>query len=105
MMRAQLLRERLLIVTTIDRYRLKTHLARVLNAEMAQSADAVNCDHISRASTGVAEGVVNRHPRAHEWSSFFRGNFIGDRGERSCGRDQVLRITTVEVNAGDFAID
>ena len=54
MMRAKLARELLFVITTIDRHGLETHLSRVLNSEMAQSADAVNCDDVSSASTRVA---------------------------------------------------
>src|SRR5689334_14966179 len=72
---------------------------------MAQPADAVNRDDVSSASAGVPQCVVDRHPRAHEWSSFFSRNFIRDRRERTCRCDHVLRISTVEVNASHFAID
>src|SRR5690242_10239405 len=104
-MRAELLCECLLVVAAVDRHSLKTHLSCVLDAEMAQSADAVNRNDVSSASTGVAQRVVDRHPCAHEWSSFFGGNFIGNCCERTCGCNHVLGVTAIEVYARNFTID
>jgi hypothetical protein len=49
-MRAELLRERLFVVTSVDSNRLKSHSSRVLNSKMAQAADAVYCHDVSGAS-------------------------------------------------------
>src|SRR5512132_84419 len=99
MMRAQLLRERLFVVTSIDSYGLKPHPSRILNAEMAQPADTMNCDYVSGASTRVTQRVVNRDTGAHEWSGFLSRNFIGDRGERSRRGNHVFSVSSIEVNA------
>src|SRR6185503_13642888 len=104
-MRAELARERLFVVAAIDRHRLKSHSPRVLNSEMAQSADAVNRDYISRPSTGVAQRVVNRNTGAHEWSGFLRRNFVRDRRKGNGRCNHVLRIATIEIEPSHLAID
>jgi hypothetical protein len=49
MMGAELSREFFLVVTAVDSYGLESHPARVLNAEMSQSADAVHRNQLSGA--------------------------------------------------------
>jgi hypothetical protein len=78
-MRAQLLRERLFVVAAVDRDRFKPHLSRVLNTEMAQSTDTVNCDNVSGPSTSVSQRVINRPAGTHERPRFFRRQFFGNR--------------------------
>src|SRR6185503_16634345 len=104
-MRAQLLRERLFVVPAVDRYGLKAHLSRVLNAEMAQPADTVNCDDVSSASARVSQRVVNRNAGTHEWPGLFRRNFIRDRRQRICRCNHVLSVSTIEIKPGHFTID
>src|SRR5215213_9353517 len=104
MMRTQLLRERLFVVTAVDRDGLEAHLSRVLNTEMAQSTDAVNCDHISSPSTRVAQRVIDRNPGAHEWSRFFCRDFIRNRRQRRRRRNHVLSIAAIEVDPRDLSI-
>src|ERR1051325_718005 len=105
MMRAQLLRERLFVIAAVDRNSLKTHLSRVLNNEMAYPTDTVNCDYISSTSAGVSQSVVNRHTSTHERPGLFRRNFIRNCRESSRGRNHVLRVSTIEIDARNFAID
>src|SRR5882724_1997993 len=72
---------------------------------MAQPADAVHCDDLSGARTGIAQRVVDRNARTHEGSRFLRRQFIWNSGQ-SCHRcDHVLGIPTVEIDAGHFSID
>ncbi len=47
--RAQLLGQRFLVAATADRNRAKTHLTRVLNAQVTQAADALHRHQISGA--------------------------------------------------------
>src|SRR6185295_4473142 len=104
-MRTELLRECFFVVTAVDCDSPKSHLSSVLNTEMAQAADTVNRDEVSCASTGVAQRVVNRNAGTHEWSGFFCWNFIRNRRNRIRRRDHVLRVTSIEVDACNFAID
>src|SRR6185369_2592502 len=105
LMSAQLLRECLFVVTAIDCDSLKSHLPCVLNSEMAETADAVNCHHVSSASTRVAQRVVNCDAGAHEWSGFFCWNFVRNRRNRICRRDHVFGVTSIEIDTSHFAID
>src|SRR5215213_9914055 len=104
-MRAELSRKFLFVVAAVDRDGLKTHLSRVLNTEMAESADAVNGDDVSSTRTRVAQRVVDRNARTHEWSCFFRRNLIRNRSQHGGWCNQVLGISTIEVDPGDFSID
>ena len=46
-MRAQLLRQWFLVLPTADRDRVESHLARVLDAKMSESADAMHRDDVT----------------------------------------------------------
>src|SRR5258708_1379005 len=72
---------------------------------MAQPADAVHCDDLSGARTGIAQRVVNRNARTHERSRVLRRQFIGNRGQSRHRCNHVLGIPTIEVEAGDLSID
>src|SRR5215213_10000114 len=104
-MRAELSRKLLFVVAAVNRDGLKAHLSRVLNTEVAESADAVNGDDISATSTRVAQRVVDRNAGAHEWACFFRGNLIRNRSQHRGWCNHVLGISTVEVYPGDFSIN
>src|SRR5829696_7957498 len=105
MMCAQLSCQRFLIIPTIHRNRLEAHLPRVLNSEMTEPADAVNCDDVSRARAGITERVVDRDARAHEWTSVLGGYVIGNQSERGHWCNHVLGIPAIEVDACHFSID
>src|ERR1044072_52504 len=102
---SEILCEFLFVVTAVDCDSLESHLSCVLNAEMAQAADTVNRNHVSCTRAGVAQRVVDCDAGAHEWSSFFRWNFVRNCCDRICLCDHVLSIATIEVNARDLAID
>ena len=53
----------------------------------------------------MAERVVDSDARAHERPGFFRRQFIGNHGQHRRRCDQVLGISAIEIDAGDFAID
>src|SRR2546425_3715400 len=105
MMRAELSRQRLLVVPAIDRNRFKAHLSRVLHSEMAQPADAMHCNEISGARTGISQSVEDRDARAHEWSCFFGWQFIRNCSQRRRRCDHVLGIPAIKVDARDLSID
>src|SRR6266705_932947 len=104
-MGSELSRQRFFVVSPVDRDCLKTHLPRVLNSEMSQSTDAVHCDHLSSARTGVAQRVEYRNARTHEGSGLLRREFIRNRGQSRHRRDHVFGIPTIEVETRDLSID
>src|SRR5580704_16819877 len=54
-MRAELLRQLVAVVAPVDRNDLKAHAARVLHAEVTQSADAEHRDEVASARRRVAQ--------------------------------------------------
>ena len=82
MVRAQFSRQRFLVLASADRHGLESHLPRVLNTEMSQSADAVHGDHIAAARAGIAQRVVDRDARAHERPRFLRRQVVRNRRQR-----------------------
>src|SRR6266851_7064190 len=105
MMRAELTRQRLFVVAAIDGDCFKAHLSRVLHSEMAQPADAMHCDNLSGTRTGIAQCVVDRNARTHEWSCFFGRQFIRNCSQRRRRCDHVLGIPAIKVDARDLSID
>src|SRR5256885_2918290 len=53
----------------------------------------------------MAERVEDRDASTHDRPSFFRRQFIGNHGQPRRRCDQIFRISAVEIEAGDFAID
>src|SRR5439155_21549833 len=86
-------------------HRHKSHLPRILNPEMSQSADAMHGHELAAARARVAQRVVDGNARAHERPRFLRWQFIRDGGQRCRRCDHVLGISAVEIEACDFAID
>src|SRR5262245_13477176 len=72
---------------------------------MAQSANAMHCDDVSRTGARIAQRVVNRDPSAHERSRFLGGQFIRNRRHGCYRCNHVLSVPAVEVKAGHFSID
>src|SRR5437762_10832749 len=105
MMRAELSRQRLFVIAAIDRDRLESHPACVLDTEMSESANSMHCDNLSGTRTGIAQCVVDRNARTHEWSCFFGRQFIRNCSQRRRRRDHVLGIPAIKVDARDLSID
>src|SRR5437870_3348873 len=105
MMRAEFFRQRFFLFTSAERDGLESHLPRILNSEMSQTADAVHGHEFAAARPRMAERIIDSNARAHEGPCFLRRQFIGDRSQ-SCRRcDHVLGIPAIEVETRDFAID
>src|SRR5262249_27855484 len=105
MMCAEFLSERLFVVTAVDGYGLKAHAPGVLNAEVSQSADAVHCNDVSAPGAGIAQRVVDRNARTHERPSLLCRQIVWNCCESRSGRNHVLAVTSIEIDAGDLTID
>src|SRR6266849_4177785 len=105
MMRAELSRQRLLVVPAIDGDCFKAHPTRVLHSEMAQPPDAMHCDNLSGTRIGIAQFVVDRNARTHEGSCFFGRQFIRNCSQRRRWCDHVLGIPAIKIDARDLSID
>ncbi len=99
MVRAKLFRQRLLFCAACDSDDLEAHLGRELDAEVAQPADAEDCDDIARPRDRLPQGIERRDARTHQRGGVDIGEVVGDAGERFGGRDHVLGVTAVVSDA------
>ena len=104
-MRAQFFRERLFVFPATKRHGFESHSPRVLDTEMSESADSLDRNNVTGPRPRIAQRVEHRHPCAHERSRFFRWQFVGNYGQCFRRRDHVFCITTIKIDAGDFAIN
>src|SRR6266516_3756259 len=101
----QFFRKRLFVLASAERDGIESHLPRILNSEMSQSADAVHGHNFAAARPRIAERVIDRDARAHERPRFLGWQFIRNCGERGRRCDHVFGISAIEIEARDFAID
>ncbi len=59
--RPQFLRQCLFIFSSGNGYRLESHLARKLYAQMSKTADTQNSDHVTGARAAIAKGIEGRN--------------------------------------------
>src|SRR5262249_12015183 len=76
-----------------------------LNAEMAESADALHGDEIARESPSVTEGVEGGYTGAEQRAGFGGVRAIGNQRHGFEGGDHVLLIAAVVMNPGNFEIE
>ena len=69
-----------LVWTSCDRGR-PNPSSRELNAEVAESADAEDCDEVSWASAGIPQGIKRGDPRAEQGPGIGGGNLVRNGGE------------------------
>src|SRR5262245_6749565 len=98
---AEFARQLLLVLAPPDRHGLKTHAARELHAEMAETADALHRHDVASARTRIAQRVEGGDAGAQQRRGVDGIELIGDRCERLDRRDHVVGIAAVEVNAGN----
>ena len=103
--RAEFFRQRFFVLPPANRHRHKSHLPRILESEMSQSADAMHRDHVATARARIAERIVDGDARAHERPGFLGRQFVGNRRHRFRWCDHVFGISTVEIDAGDLTIN
>ncbi len=75
-----------------------------LDSEVAEAADALDCDEVGGERAAVAEGVEGGDSGAEEWGGFDVFEGLGDGCEGFDGGDHVLRVAAVVADAGDFEV-
>src|SRR5262249_31093661 len=73
----------------------------VLNAQMAEAADALDADEISGPSAAIAKRIERGYSRAHQGPSFSRVQTCGNQGQGLMPCQHVLRVSAVAGEAGD----
>src|SRR5207249_1058405 len=104
MMRSQLPCQRFLVPPSPKSHRHESHLPRVLNSQVSQSANAVHGHDVASPRARMAQRVEYGDARAHERPGFLRRQFIRNRRQRRRRRDHMLGIPAVEIDARDLAI-
>src|SRR5207247_4552416 len=104
LVRAKFFGERSFVGTAADSDSLKSHAAGILNAEVAESADALNGNSISCAGVGVSERVENSNSGTEQRSSFWRGKICRDGGDGFGGRNHIFGVAAIEVDGGDLLV-
>src|SRR5262249_18398424 len=87
-----------------DRDHVIAGLARELDAEVAQAADALDRDQIARHRAAVAKRVVGRDPRAQQRRDLHVVEARRDRDQRLRRRHHVLLIAAVVRDSGDLEV-
>ena len=95
---------RFFIFSSSDGESAEAHLAGILDSQMAESADALNCYQIAGARARVAERVENRDAGAQQWRGLGGGKFFRNGGYRFGGHDHVFLITAVVTDAGNLFV-
>jgi hypothetical protein len=99
---AKLLRQRLFILAAADGDRAEAHLAGVLNAQVAESADSLHSNEIAGARTGIAQRIEDRNAGAKQGRSFRRRQIVGHGGHRLCRDYDVLGVAPIKTDASNF---
>jgi hypothetical protein len=98
---AKILRQLLFVRSASQRHGPESHTLRELDAEVAQTADALYRDKISGTQSGIAKRVVCRNASAQEWSRFRGCEFIGNRGESAGLGNHDLRVPAIGRDTGN----
>src|SRR5215831_14696866 len=91
--------ERLLVLTPGDRGGAEPHPRRVLDAQVAEPAEAEDRDEVARPGTAVAQRVERCHAGAHQRRGVWRGQLRGHPCEGRRRGDQVVGVAAVERDA------
>src|SRR5229473_1837507 len=98
---AQLERECALVPAARKSDRAETQLARILDAQVAQTADGVHGDEVAGAGPTVAQRVEGGDAGAEEWCRGNRIERIGHGGECLLRRHHVFGVPAVIAEAAD----
>ena len=71
---------------------------------MAEAADTLDGDEISAAGLGISKSVVHGDAGTEQRRGFVGGNVVGDKGNRLGGDDDVLGVSTIEMDTGDLFV-
>ena len=81
----------------VDRF--EAHPAGELDPEMAESADAEDCNQIAGAGTALAQCVEGRDARTEQRRGLLGGELLGNRCEGAFRHDHMVCVATVESDA------
>src|SRR5262249_40564398 len=95
-------REPFFVGSARDGHGSETHLAGVLNTEVAETSDSLHGDSVAAAGPAVAKGVERRDPCAEERTGFDRVQSLRNAGHRLDRDDRVLREASVLGDARDL---
>jgi hypothetical protein len=101
---AQLSSEGFFVFASADGESAEAHLSRILDSQMAKSADALNGDQIASARARVAKRIENRDACAKQRRGLGRGDVVWDGCDRLGGRNHVFRVTAVVADGGNFLV-
>src|SRR6202162_3683278 len=104
-MRAELARQRLLVLAARDRDGLEAHLRGALGDEMAEAAHAEHGDEVARTRAAPSERVVRGDAGAEERVRLHRRQEVRDPRQRDRGRDQKIAIAVVVGDSGNLRRD
>jgi hypothetical protein len=102
--RPELAGELLLVRAARDGDGAEAHARRVLDAEVAEAADALHGDRVTWARAAVAQRVERRDARTEERTGVRGVESVGDAGDGLARHDDVLRVATVVADPGDLAL-
>src|ERR1700728_4203661 len=99
-MRAELLRQLGAVVAPVDRNDLKAHAARVLHAEVTQSADAEHRDEVASARRRVAQRAESGESGAQQGRSGNGREILWHSDEPASFGDHHLGVAAVVLHPG-----
>jgi hypothetical protein len=105
LVRPELAGQLLLVGPARERDRSESHFGCELQAQVAQTANALNRHRVSGARAAIAECIVRRNARAEQRSRVHRLQRFGQPGQRLGRHHGVFRVATVMADAGDFRLD
>src|SRR5271168_2195301 len=103
-MRAELLRQLGAVVAPVDRNDLKAHAARVLHAEVTQSADAEHRDEVASARRRVAQRAERGESGAQQGRSGNGREILWHGHQTARFRDHHLRVAAIMLYAGESLV-
>jgi hypothetical protein len=99
---AQLPGQGLFVFAATNCDRAETHLASVLNTEMAQTADALYRDQVTSSGPGIAQRIEDGDASTKQWRGLVSMQVVRHGGYRLCGYNHVFGVASIEVDGRDF---
>src|ERR1019366_811136 len=96
--------ERFFVLAPADGKRAEAHLPRILDSQMAQSADALNGDQIASARARIAQRIENGDAGTKQRGGLGGVQVFGDGGDGFGGREHIFLVTAIVADAGDLPV-
>src|SRR6185369_2036465 len=80
----------------------EAHLARVLNSQMTQAADALDRDKVARPGPCMTHRIENCNPGAQQWRGFIGRKLIGHGRDRFGWDHDIFCVAAVVADPGNF---